>query len=82
VALRIPSAHRHKRGMAVVDCPGFKVGIALPEEHEEIDPSFQHFDSADLPVVDTKGLWARVVAGSVYGKRSRVGRSAMKPPAH
>jgi len=56
VALRIPSAPRHKRGMAVVDCPGFKVGIALPEEHEEIDPSFQHFDSADLPVVDTKGL--------------------------
>jgi redox-sensitive bicupin YhaK (pirin superfamily) len=52
---------------------GIQSWIALPEEHEEIEPSFQHFDVADLPVVDTEGLWARVVAGSVFGKRSRVG---------
>jgi redox-sensitive bicupin YhaK (pirin superfamily) len=52
---------------------GIQSWIALPEEHEEIDPSFQHFDVADLPVIDTEGLWARVVAGSVFGKRSRVG---------
>jgi hypothetical protein len=52
---------------------GIQSWIALPEEHEEIDPSFQHFDAADLPVVDADGLWARVVAGSVFGERSRVG---------
>ncbi len=52
---------------------GIQSWIALPEEHEEIEPSFQHFDAAELPVVDTEGLWARVVAGSVFGKRSRVG---------
>ena len=52
---------------------GIQSWIALPEEHEEIEPSFQHFDAADLPVVDTEGLWARVVAGSVFGKRSLVG---------
>jgi hypothetical protein len=52
---------------------GIQSWIALPEEHEEIEPSFQHFDAADLPVVGTEGLWARVVAGSVFGKRSRVG---------
>jgi redox-sensitive bicupin YhaK (pirin superfamily) len=52
---------------------GIQSWIALPEEHEEIEPSFQHFDAADLPVVDTEGLWARVVAGSVFGKCSRVG---------
>ena len=52
---------------------GIQSWIALPEEHEEIEPSFQHFDAGELPVVDTEGLWARVVAGSVFGKRSRVG---------
>jgi redox-sensitive bicupin YhaK (pirin superfamily) len=52
---------------------GIQSWIALPEEHEEIEPSFQHFDAADLPVVDAEGLWARVVAGSVFGERSRVG---------
>jgi hypothetical protein len=52
---------------------GIQSWIALPEEHEEIEPSFQHFDAADLPVVDTEGLWARVVAGSVFGEHSRVG---------
>src|SRR5262245_26266786 len=52
---------------------GIQSWIALPQENEEIDPSFQHFEAADLPVVDTEGLWARVVAGSVFGKRSRVG---------
>jgi redox-sensitive bicupin YhaK (pirin superfamily) len=52
---------------------GIQSWIALPEDHEEIEPSFQHFDAADLPVVDTEGLWARVVAGSVFGKRSQVG---------
>jgi redox-sensitive bicupin YhaK (pirin superfamily) len=52
---------------------GIQSWIALPEEQEEIEPSFQHFDATDLPVVDTEGLWARVVAGSVFGKRSRVG---------
>src|SRR5262249_22312012 len=51
----------------------FGIQIALPEDHEEVEPSFQHFDAADLPVVDTEGLWARVVAGSVFGKRSPVG---------
>ena len=52
---------------------GIQSWIALPEKHEEIEPSFQYFDAADLPVVDTEGLWARVAAGSVFGKCSRVG---------
>ena len=52
---------------------GIQSWIALPEEHEEIDPSFQHFEAAALPVVETDGFWARVVAGSVFGKRSGVG---------
>ena len=52
---------------------GIQSWIALPEDHEEIGPSFQHFGAADLPVVDADGLWARIVAGSVFGERSPVG---------
>jgi redox-sensitive bicupin YhaK (pirin superfamily) len=66
---RTPSQERRGGGRL----SGIQSWIALPEAKEEIDPSFQHFDAADLPVVDTEGLWARVVAGSVLGERSRVG---------
>lgn len=52
---------------------GIQSWIALPEAHEETDPSFQHFDAAELPVVDDKGVWARVIAGSAFGKSSPVG---------
>jgi hypothetical protein len=41
-----------------------------PRSASEIDPSFQHFDAADLPVVEGDGLWARVIAGSAFGQQS------------
>jgi redox-sensitive bicupin YhaK (pirin superfamily) len=66
---RTPSQARRGGGRL----SGIQSWIALPEEKEEIGPSFQHFQATDLPVVDTDGMWARVVAGSVFGKRSRVG---------
>jgi hypothetical protein len=52
---------------------GIQSWIALPEASEEIDPSFQHFDAADLPVIEDNGVWARVIAGSAFGKTSPVG---------
>ena len=52
---------------------GIQSWIALPDRQEEIDPSFQHFDAARLPVVTEHGLWARVVAGSAFGQTSPVG---------
>jgi len=52
---------------------GIQSWIALPQEHEETDPSFQHFDAASLPVVDDGGVWARIIAGSAFGKTSPVG---------
>src|SRR5262245_45170831 len=51
---------------------GIQSWIALPNEKEEIDPSFEHFDTADLPVVEADGFWARVIAGSAFGRRSPV----------
>ncbi|MBX6425307.1 MAG: pirin family protein [Variibacter sp.] len=52
---------------------GIQSWIALPETHEETDPSFQHFDAADLPVVEDGGVWARVIAGSAFGRTAPVG---------
>jgi redox-sensitive bicupin YhaK (pirin superfamily) len=51
---------------------GIQSWIALPEAHEEIAPSFQHFDAGDLPVVADGGVWARVIAGSAFGRTSPV----------
>jgi redox-sensitive bicupin YhaK (pirin superfamily) len=52
---------------------GIQSWIALPEAHEETDPSFQHFDAASLPIIEDGGLWARVIAGSAFGRTSPVG---------
>lgn len=51
---------------------GLQSWIALPAGKEEIDPSFQHFGAATLPVVEDKGLKARIIAGSAFGATSAV----------
>jgi redox-sensitive bicupin YhaK (pirin superfamily) len=52
---------------------GIQSWIALPQNYEEIDPSFQHFDAGELPVIEDDGIWARVIAGSAFGRESPVG---------
>lgn len=52
---------------------GIQSWIALPVEHEETDPSFQHFPAESLPEVEDRGVRARVVAGTAFGKTSPVG---------
>jgi len=52
---------------------GIQSWIALPQADEEIAPSFQHFDAASLPVIKDRGVWARVIAGSAFGRTSPVG---------
>ncbi len=47
--------------------------IALPQEHEEMAPSFQHFDAESLPTIEDGGVRARVIAGSAFGQKSPVG---------
>src|SRR5881394_4004002 len=63
---RTPDVSR-KKGSSML---GLQSWIALPAEREEIAPSFQHFDAATLPVVEDKGLKARVIAGSAFGARA------------
>jgi hypothetical protein len=51
---------------------GIQSWVALPAALEETSPSFQHFSSATLPVIENEGIWARVIAGSAFGKTSPV----------
>ena len=49
---------------------GIQSWIALPQDHEETEPSFQHFDAANLPLIKDGGVRARVIAGSAFGVKS------------
>lgn len=51
---------------------GVQSWLALPLEHEETEPSFQHFGADVLPLVEDRGLFARVIAGAAFGARSPV----------
>jgi len=51
---------------------GIQSWIALPQAREETEPSFEHFDAAQLPAVEDRGLWARVIAGTAFGRTSPV----------
>ncbi|MDF3068132.1 MAG: pirin [Polyangiaceae bacterium] len=51
---------------------GIQCWVALPREHEEIDPSFVHYPAATIPRVHRPGVELCVVAGSAYGQTSPV----------
>ncbi|MDY6949088.1 MAG: pirin family protein [Pseudomonadota bacterium] len=52
---------------------GIQAWVALPAEHEEIDPAFYHHEGgAELPTWEEKGLRGRLIAGSAEGMRSAV----------
>jgi len=51
---------------------GIQSWVALPAAQEETAPSFQHFPAADLPIIEDRGTWARVIAGSAFGQTSPV----------
>lgn len=51
---------------------GIQSWIALPREAEEADPAFFHHGAGELPMVEGEGVSARLIAGSLFGKRSPV----------
>lgn len=51
---------------------GIQVWVALPEPHEEIEPSFVHHGAAALPLVEGEGLRLRLIIGELAGARSPV----------
>ena len=55
---------------------GMQAWIALPDEAEEVDPSFQHYGEDSLPAYENAGLFARLVAGEAYGAKANVKTSS------
>jgi len=51
---------------------GLQVWMALPHEHEETAPAFQHYTASELPVIDADGVKATVVAGCAWGETAPV----------
>lgn len=51
---------------------GIQTWVALPDEREEMDPGFWHYDSAALPVFDADGVFGRLIAGRLSGVTSPV----------
>ena len=51
---------------------GFQSWVALPKQFEETAPAFDHVEAHRLPVVDERGISARIIAGSLYGATSPV----------
>ncbi|PZF76781.1 hypothetical protein DK847_09920 [Aestuariivirga litoralis] len=51
---------------------GIQSWVALPKQHEEAAPAFDHVAAHELPVIDERGISARIIAGSLYGATSPV----------
>lgn len=51
---------------------GIQTWLAMPEDKEESDPAFVHHGRDELPEIDANGLWAKIILGEAFGKRSPV----------
>ena len=51
---------------------GLQVWVALPEEAEEVDPEFFHYDATDIPELGNGETSLRVIAGTAFGATSPV----------
>ncbi len=51
---------------------GLQLWVALPLEHEQDEPMFEHTDASALPQLEIANATVRIVAGSAWGKRSPV----------
>jgi redox-sensitive bicupin YhaK (pirin superfamily) len=51
---------------------GIQSWVALPKQHEETLPGFEHVADTDLPVLEDGKRKVRVIAGSMFGTKSPV----------
>lgn len=51
---------------------GLQFWVALPREHEQCEPAFQHCPAESLPRLDGNGDSLRLIAGEAFGLRSPV----------
>ena len=51
---------------------GIQTWVALPQEHEETEPRFEHYSAADIPAVTLGGAEICIIIGSAYDATSPV----------
>jgi len=69
----ITHSERFEKARAVGDrTHGIQAWVALPIEDEETDPTFAHYDSGALPIVEDKGMRMRLLAGAAFGLKADV----------
>lgn len=61
---RSPAEERAKGG----HISGMQTWLALPDGQEEIAPAFEHVSPGELPLVETGGVSARVIMGTLWGE--------------
>ncbi len=51
---------------------GIQTWVALPDDHEEMAPAFEHHGQAALPFIEGEGKQVRLILGNAYGERAPV----------
>ena len=51
---------------------GIQTWVALPKEHENVEPSFHHHPAATLPKLERPGVRMTVIAGDAFGAEAPV----------
>ena len=47
---------------------GIQTWVALPDSHEDMAPTFEHYGAQALPVIADRGVTVRLILGNAYGK--------------
>ena len=47
---------------------GIQTWVALPDDREDMNPSFEHHGAEALPVIESDGVNVRLILGRAYGK--------------
>jgi redox-sensitive bicupin YhaK (pirin superfamily) len=68
----IVHSERTPEGAEVRRHHGIQLWVGLPRAHEDTDPTFKHYPAKALPIVDERGLEARVLIGNALGATSPV----------
>ena len=55
---------------------GLQLWVALTDEQEDVAPSFAHYDSSQIPRLETSAYQLSVVAGEAFGLKSAVKTSS------
>ena len=51
---------------------GFQIWIGLPKNLEQSEPTFHHIDKDEIPVWAENGVYYKLIAGEIIGKKSPV----------